>query len=784
MKHLFIIFFIFVLLIPKVQAQDRNSVTLGMLFDGESSRSQEFINELRNELAMLLGSKYDIQVPTEKILRAGWSADTANANYDRLVKDRQVDIIVSIGVLMGSVIASKDRYPKPVIVMGIIDPMLQGLTPADQKSSGVHNLTYILMNQSIERDLDVFYRVYPYKKVGMVASGELLKLLLRAEKPFQKIMEKNNTEFKPVPVIDIIDEALDSLDVVDAVYLGFLGKFEQTDEKTRLIRELNARNIPTFGFSIRDVELGVLAAVAPEENFQKIRRRIALNIEAILDGEDPANLPVHISFEENLTINMQTAREIGFSPKFEVLSEAKLVNEFIAESKRVLTLIDVMHEAINANLDLKIEEDSVKSAEKDVSLARSNFFPSLTLGAAGTQIVEEQAENSRGQQAERTTSGNIKVNQLIFSEEQMGNVDIQEYLLKASEYGYDQKKLDIMLDAASAYFNVLKAKTAVNIQQENINLTKKNLEISKQREVIGYSGRSDVYRWESLLATATTDLLEAKNNYTLAKIQLNRLMNRPLGEDFSAQESSLSDNVFGSYLSRARRYVDNPVSLDRYTGFLIKEAALNSPEIRQLDANIDAQERRLSSFKLKRFVPKVSLSSEAQRVFSRDGAGSDVAGVDPDNESWSVGLNLSVPLFEGGATSINIQQTRIEIRKLRDQRTQVLQSRELNVRAAVLELVSRRVNLISSQRSAEFSGKSLELVRDLYARGKVSIVDLLDSQNTSLSADLTALNSVYDFMISVLETERAVGRFTLLTTPEEQEDYFRRLHEYFAKPLS
>lgn len=779
MKNLFILFFIFVLLTPNVYAQDRKSVTIGILHDGTSSRSQNFINKLNNELTTLLGSRYDIQVPENRILSAGWSADNVAAKYEILMKDRQVDVIVAVGVLSGSVIASKGNYPKPVIVMGIIDPVLQGIAPTNKNTSGIHNLTYILFSQSIERDLDVFYSVYPYKKVGIVMSGEVLKLILRTENPFQSIMEKHRADFKPVPVTDSIDDALNELEDIDAAYLGFLGKFEQTDERINLFEKLNNLKMPTFGYSIRDTRHGALAAVAPEENFQKFSRRIALNIEAILNGEDPADLPVHISFEEDLTINIQTAREIGFSPKFEVLSGADLINEFDTETKRILSLSEVMNETVGANLDLRIEKSTVRSVEKDVSLAKSNYYPSLTIGGSAVLIEEEQAERSMGQQAERTTSGNFSVDQLIYSEESLGNIDIQKHSLLAAEYGYDRTQLDVMLDAARAYFTVLKAKTNMNIQKENVNLTKKNLEIAKAREASGYSGRSDVYRWESSLAAATTDLLETKNNYKLTKIQLNQIMNRPLEEDFSAQETSLSDNVYGSYLVRARQYVDNPVSLERYTRFLINEAALNSPEVRQLEASIDAQERRLSSFKVKRFVPSISLNSDAQHTFSRDGAGSDVAGVDPDDDTWSVALNLSVPLFEGGATGHNIQQTRIEISRLRDQRAQVLQSLELGVRGALLDLVNRRVNLISSRKSADFSKKSLDLVQDSYARGKVSIVDLLDAQNSSLSAELTALNSVYDFMISVLETERAVGRFTLLTSSSEQEEYFRRLEEYF-----
>ena len=432
MKHLFIVIFIFVLLIPNASSQDRASVTIGILHDGASSHLEEFIDKLNIELSTLLGSAYEIQVPEDKILSARWSAGIADANYENLIKDRQVDIIVGVGILSGSVIASKDLYPKPVIVMGIIDPILQGITSTAQNTSGVHNLTYILFSQSIERNLDVFYRVYPYKKVGIVMSGEVLKLILRAENPFQSIMEKHRADFKPIPITNSIDDALNELEDIDAVYLGFLGKFEQTDERIKLFKKLNNLKMPTFGYSIRDTSHGALAAVAPEENFQKFSRRIALNIEAILNGEDPANLPVRISYEENLTINMQTAHEIGYSPKFEVLSGADLINEFDTETKRILSLAEVMNETVGANFDLKIEKGTVRSVEKDVALAKSNYYPSFTIGGSAVLIEKEQAERSMGQQAERTTSGKVSVDQLIFSEESLGNNDIQKHLLLES----------------------------------------------------------------------------------------------------------------------------------------------------------------------------------------------------------------------------------------------------------------------------------------------------------------------------------------------------------------
>jgi len=762
-----------------LSAQNKPTITIGILTDGNKQGTGAVAPKLKDELNSILGSKYDIQIPQDKILDAVWSAANASANYDRLVQDPDVDIILGFGILSGSAIGKQDAFTKPVISLGIFEPELHGLPSATENKSGVHNLTYLLLNRSITRDLDTFYEVYPYKKVGILFYSEILELI--DVDLFQKTMGKNKISYQLLPITTSIKEAFSIASAdIDALYLSYLGPFEG-EKKNKIIDGINSRNIPSFGSSVADIQNGALAAVAPKEDFHKIIRRIVLNVEAILNGEDPANLPVHLSFEENLMLNMRTAKKIGFSPKFSLLAKAELVNEFPEEGVPVINLLDVMHKAMTASLDLKIEEGAVKSAKEDVSLAHTNFFPSLTLGATGVQINKKGAESSFGQQAERTLSGIASVEQLIFSEQAIGNVTIQKHQLRGVEYGYEQVKLDVILNAAVAYFNVLKAKTGRKIQKDNVDLTNHNLEIAKQREAVGYSGRSDVYRWESSLTVAITDLLAAQNNVALAKVQLNQLLNRPMDQVFITQEISLSDSLYISYLESVRSYINSPYSLGVYTEFLIEEALNNAPEIRQLDASINALERSLTSLRLQRFVPTIGLGAEAQHIFSRYGAGSDVPGVDPLDDTWTVGVNLSLPLFQGGATSVNIQQSSIEINKLKDQRRQLAQAVELKVRSAILELVVHAANLTSSQKSAEFSVKSLELVQDQYAKGQVSIVGLVDAQNTALNTNLNALVSEYDLLTGQLTTERSIGKYTILSTQEEQQDFYNRFEAYFKE---
>ena len=68
-------------------------------------------------------------------------------------------------------------------------------------------------------------------------------------------------------------------------------------------------------------------ALAEETNLPRLTRRVALNVQRTLLGEDPGTLPVMLEQESRLTINMATAREIGWYPTWDLLTEAKLINE-------------------------------------------------------------------------------------------------------------------------------------------------------------------------------------------------------------------------------------------------------------------------------------------------------------------------------------------------------------------------------------------------------------------------------------------------------------------------
>jgi len=152
-----------------------------------------------------------------------------------------------------------------------------------------------------------------------------------------------------------------------------------------------------------------------------------------------------------------------------------------------------------------------------VNEARAKLMPSLDISGTYLVIDKDRADRSFGQQAERTLMGSATATQVIFSEPAWANLSIQKNLQKSREFDLEQLKLDITLEAAIAYLNVLRAKTAEKIQQENIKVTLQNLDFARVREVVGSAGPAEVYRWESEIASNRKSVIEANAQRSFEK---------------------------------------------------------------------------------------------------------------------------------------------------------------------------------------------------------------------------------------------------------------------------
>ncbi|MEE9595827.1 MAG: TolC family protein [Acidiferrobacterales bacterium] len=734
----------------------------------------------QHEILGLTRGEFDVRFPEDKQIKAGWSVARVKAAVDRLLADPDVDIVIAPGVLASNDLARRTALPKPVIAPFIIERRVQGL-PYKNGASGVENLSYITYPGNIRRDFKRFRELVPFNTVAVLFNPSVIEAIPALRDYTLGVAKEIGVGIRYVPVEASAEAALQALPIdIDAVYMPPLFQMPRT-EFDRLIEGLIKRRLPSFALLGRiDVERGVLAGVAPAIELNRLARRVALNVQRILLGEDAGKLAVDLPLRERLTINMATARAIYFSPKFEVMRSAELLFEEEGPVKRQLSLATVVREAVGANLEIKIAQSDVAAGKENIRAARSALFPQLDVQADRLQIDEDRAGSLPGR-AEKTTSGSLVLSQLLYSEPTFANIAIQRHLQRSREFDRDRIRLDIALDAANAYLDVLRAKTSERIAKDNVELSRQNLELASLRRRIGTAGPGEVFRWESEIATNRQELVQAEAQRSVAEIALNQRLHRPLDEGFVTTDVELDDPVLITSQKGLIELISNPRDFAIFGDFLVEKGLEASPEVRQVEAAIEAQERTLDSTKRAFWQPSFSAVADQTEVFSRSGKGDGGVGFSPDDTETTLSLQLSLPLYTGGGRSADRSQAAEELTGLRLFRQSTREIVEQRIRSALQTTRASYASIQLSRAAAEAATKNLDLVQDSYRRGVLSILDLLDAQNASIVADQVAANAVFDFLKDLMGVERATSRFDFFQTPDQQLAWFQELKEFFKE---
>ena len=759
-------------LVSHADAQKTRKVTIGIVLDGASVQNTRTFEEIAKQVKKLAGNTYDIRFPTDKVIDGQFDAAKIAAGLDKLLRDPGVTMVYALGTVASHTVGQRQRLSKPVIAPFVIDRKLQGM-PFDKGKSGRKNLNYLDWPWSLERDLAVFDEVAAPKKVVVLASELATKAIPQLGAQAMAAAKQVGFQLSVVPVGNSIESALQAIPAgTDGVYLAPLPQLTPADA-ARLQAQLTKRRLSSFALlGERAVHAGALVGRLPNEALSRIARRVALHTVRILGGQNASQLSVALQLPERVFINMKTARALGLSPSWQVLTEAELIATGRTGIKRNVTLQSVIEEALDGNLTIKASKQAVIAGRATLSGARASLLPAIDLSSDGRLIDKDRAESAFGNSPEVLVNGSITVNQLLFSERAWGAYSAEKHLQKRRKQQLVQTKWDVIAQVGAAYITVLRTKSAERIQRNNLKVTRSNLELARIRVDAGSSNRADVYRWEVQIANDRKGLIEASAQRNVAEIDLQRILHRPPEERFTTKEIALPSHGLSKYLR-------DPQSFRLLRDFLVAEAIARAPEVKQLNAAITAQERALTSARRALYAPTVGLQASATQRFYKGGAGSGTPmGSTANSREWFVGLNLSIPLYEGGRYA-EITRNQAEVTRL---------TRE---RDAVRDQIAQRAASQLHQAGASFAGirlaknaeqaakKNFELISLAYTEGAVRVVDLLDAQSAWVSAQRVAADSTYGFLIDWINVQRAVGQFSMLT-PDNAQDLARRAERYIA----
>ena len=779
-----------ILLAVSGSAQQR-SIQVGTVLDGPSDSDAALRVLVETEAVRLLGNRYHARFPPEKQLVGDWSVAKVRHNVDTLMADPEVDAIVVLGIVGPVHVSRRPEFPKPVVAAVVLDPETDAIPNEVRERprtgggnvervrvSGVANLSYVAFDLDLPRQVEAFRQIAPFSRLAILTIEAVENELAGVRRSVVKELGAIGVEAVFLPVGRSIEPALDRLPAdVDAVMLSPLSHLPEKEFK-RLIQELHARKLPTYSLEgKRAVLRGAMAARRGDPNKLFLARRVALNLFHIVQGEEASALPIDFPIDEQPVLNLSSARAVGVDPTFGLMAEAEMVGESGPAPVRRISLAAVVREAAQVNLELASAQRRIEAGRELVKEARSNLLPQASLTSRGAWIDRDRA----GQfQPQRQVVGTLGVQQILYSEQARAGYDIERQLQASRTEERLQLRLDIVLEAAQSYLEVLRSKTIEDIRKKNLSVTRSNLNFARARVDVGAAGRDEVLRWRSQMAQNLRSVIEAGAQRHRAEIAVNRILNRALEEPFATVEAGLGDPGLTVNFEVLRPFVESPGSFKLFRDFMTREAVEASPELRRLDVAIRAQQRSLQAARRVFYLPTVGLDAQVQQFKNGNGPEPVPAG-GPNNTHWTISLQANLPLFQGGALRAQKTRAEIELDQVMIDRVSTRLLIDQRVRSALHRAGASFAGIELARKAAGSAQENLELVRASYREGVVDIVRVLDAQAQALSAELDAANAVFVHLMDLMESQRAVGRFDYFRSAGERDALIRRLEAFFQQ---
>ncbi len=733
-------------------------IRIGIITDGPVVRESSFVDLFVHEIEGVTAGTYRVELPDGAVVDGGWEPAGIAAAMDKLLARTDVDVILAAGVGVSAEICGRATVDTPVVV-----PFAFGQCAVSCSQLPDVSTRPIDLGQLISRDLQAFHEIIPFTKLAVLMDPVWPSNCTVTELAGALAPHGVEVEFVPTPAV-ISDTAGFLPTDTDAIYIMPLFRLDERSLST-LVGEFTGMGLPTFSLlGESEVDLGVLAGLNTKTTMAAMARGTALEILDLVEGRRPQRDST-TDLGGQLTLNMATAEKLNFSPTWELLTRARLLHDAGFRRDRPIDLASAIQRAVTANLDIAVRDRRVAAGAEDIRSAKSSYRPHLDFGLAGVAFDENHAIASLGQYP-KYAAGSLTLTQLIYSNDASANISIQKDLQQVRQLDLDGLRLDIARDAVAAYMNVMRTDALVRIRQQQVDLTRTNRELASLRRSVGAAGAAEVYRWEAELATARAGLLDAISANSRSERQLSRLLDEPLTTRWRPKQPEVDPTLEILGGAHDAGLLDTPDGYDRLTSLLVEQGLAKAPELAALEAAIAAQERAYTAAKHAYYVPTVAAKADLSQILAKDTSGGldlgDIGDLIPefDDTAWQVGVQAALPVVTGGANKARRVKAQEELFALKTDHRNVEEKLSQRTLSALDTATASWSTISLRQQAADAAGKTLELVRDSYARGAASIIVLLDAQNNALTSELAAETAVYNFLDDWAEVQRSVAGLT------------------------
>jgi outer membrane protein len=427
------------------------------------------------------------------------------------------------------------------------------------------------------------------------------------------------------------------------------------------------------------------------------------------------------------------------------------------------TLKQALSGAYKYNPKLDAERSRLRATDEEVPRALSGYRPTVT-GSADIGVQRQDSKPPSSSNGETHPSGYaVNAVQPIFRGFRTVNtVREAEALVRAARETLRLQEQTVLLEAATAYMDVVRDQSLVRLRENNVTVLSRELKATQDRFAVGEVTRTDVAQAEASRATAVAALDLARANLKSSRATYERVVGRP--------PSNLAEPPLPERLL--------PKNVNEVTSITGQE----HPNV--VAALYREQAARHTVDKIwGELLPTLQLEANYTRRF-------EPSRVTDEAETSSLVGRLNVPIYEGGEVSARVRQAKqTHVSRLQE----VEQFRTEQISSAIgffSQLQATRARLESDRISVNASQVALNGVREEERVGQRTLLDVLNAEQTLLNAQVTLVTDQRDLVVGAYTVIGAVGRLNAQTLGlgsevyDPQEHYFEVRRKWWGVSIT
>ncbi len=394
--------------------------------------------------------------------------------------------------------------------------------------------------------------------------------------------------------------------------------------------------------------------------------------------------------------------------------------------------------ALSHNITIRRDRISAESSEEDLKTSRSALFPTLNASVgqrivnrpnttSGTIISGDNITTSQSKTSYNGTYG-IDANWTLYNGgKRLNTIRQNELNQRIASLAVAESENSIQESIAQTYVQILYAAEAVKVNEATLQTSQAQYERGKQLHEAGSLSKADLAQLEAQVSNDRYQVVTAEATLQDYRLQLKQLLELDGEQEMELYLPQLGDDAALAPL---------PAKADVFRAALALRPEIESSKLSVDAADLDIKIARSG------YIPSISLTAG---IGSTNANGNDFTFTEQIKQNWnnSLGVTLSIPLFDGRQTKSAIRKAKLQKQSsqldLMDRQKELYRTIEtlwLDARSAQQQYEAARAQVQSTE-------TSFALVSEQFDLGMKNTVELLTEKNNLLMARQQLLQAKY-----------------------------------------